>query len=68
MPFVTHHRDDAPDDVRDLGAWPFVAARLDVGVCLLLGPTDLDACRGSVTAFAAALERAVATTARWPVG
>lgn len=69
VPFVTHHRDDAPDDVRDLGPWPFVAARLDdSGVRLLLGPADLAACGGSVAAFAAALERAVATTGRWPVG
>lgn len=66
VPFVTHHRDDAPADVLALGALPLVAARTDDGVRLVLGPDALAACAASVDAFAAALESAVSTDLRWP--
>jgi hypothetical protein len=68
-PFDTFHRDDQPAAVRALGVVPVVAAETDDGAAptVLLGPGDLDACRGSVDALAVAIRHAVtARGLRWP--
>jgi hypothetical protein len=55
--FTFHHRDDAPKAIRELlnGAFPSVLVEIDDEVSILLGPEELDACRGS----AQQLERAI---------
>jgi hypothetical protein len=47
--FTLHHRDDAPKAIRELlnGAFPSVLVEVDDEVSILLGPEELDACRGS---------------------
>lgn len=67
--FDTYHRDDQPDAVRSAvgGVAPFVVAETDAGIVDLLGPTELDACGGTIEAFLAAIERAVAERGlHWP--
>lgn len=61
VPFDTYHRDDQPEAVRDAaeGAAPVVMAETSVGMILLLGPAELDACSGSLDAFRDALDRAL---------
>ena len=59
--FRTFHRNDAPADVLAAGsAPPFVIARTDRGLVVLLGPAELDACSGDVEEFSQALSRACA--------
>ena len=62
VPFDTYHRDDQPPAVRDAaqGVAPVVLAETAVGYVVLLGPSQLEACSGSVASFSAALDRAVA--------
>ncbi len=62
VPFETFHRDDQPAEVRDVaeGLVPVVLADTAVGLVLLMGPPELEACAGSVDAFAAALDRSLA--------
>ena len=59
--FDTYHRDDQPDDIRDLAGnmAPVVVADTDQGFILLLGPDDVDACAGSPERLVDALTRAV---------
>lgn len=44
--FVTFHRDDQPDSVREAGGGvaPVVVAETTSGVSLLLGPDEIEAC------------------------
>jgi hypothetical protein len=62
VPFDTYHLDDQPPAVRDAaqGVAPVVLAETAVGYVVLLGPSQLEACSGSVASFSAALDRAVA--------
>ncbi len=62
VPFDTYHRDDQPAEVRDEaeGRSPVVLAQTAVGLVVLLGPAELDACGGSVESFSSALGRALA--------
>jgi hypothetical protein len=59
--FDTYHRDDQPEAVRDVaeGTTPVVLAETAVGYVVLLGPDELERCDGSVSDFAAALDRAL---------
>ena len=69
VPFATFHRDDQPDEVRDVAAGraPVVVADTDQGPVLVLGPEALDACGGSGEQLVAAIEAAVAAAGlRWP--
>jgi len=61
VPFVTHHRDDQPADVRAAAAEvvPVVVARTEAGVIALLGPAELDACGGSPELLVQALRSRV---------
>ena len=61
VPFDTYHLDDQPPAVRDAaqGVAPVVLAETAVGYVVLLGPSQLEACSGSVASFSAALDRAV---------
>ena len=62
VPFETYHRDDQPAAVRDVaaGVVPVVVAETAVGLVVLMGPAELEACNGSVEAFSAALDRSLA--------
>ena len=61
VPFVTHHRDDAPSDVlAALGPLAAVGAVTSDGVVLLLGPDELEVCGGDVARFAQRLADALA--------
>jgi phage terminase large subunit-like protein len=62
VPFDTYHLDDQPPAVRDAaqGVAPVVLAETAVGYVVLLGPSQLEACSGSVASFSEALDRAVA--------
>lgn len=62
VPFETFHRDDQPVEVRDAaeGTVPVVLAETTIGFVVLLGPRELEGCAGSVEAFSAALDRALA--------
>ena len=69
IPFDTFHRDDQPVAVRDAvgGLVPVVVAETDTGTTLLLGPEQLAACDGSVTALMDAVTAAVAAAGLdWP--
>lgn len=69
VPFDTYHRDDQPDVVRAAtgNANPVVVAETATGIVPLVGPSELDACGGSVEALIAAIERAVeANRLDWP--
>ena len=60
VPFDTFHRDDQPPQIRvaaDAQA-PVVVAETDCGYVLLLSPSDLDACDGSIEQLMQAIERA----------
>ncbi|MEY2399622.1 MAG: hypothetical protein QOJ00_2796 [Actinomycetota bacterium] len=63
VPVTTHHRNDQPAELAAVtrGNLPVVAARVDNGYVLLLGPTDIAECDGSpeklVDAIRAAAER-----------
>ena len=61
VPFETYHRDDQPAAVRDgPRRRPVVVAETAVGLVVLMGPAELEACNGSVEAFSAALDRSLA--------
>ena len=63
VPFVTHHRDDAPPDVlAAVGPLAAVCAVTEGGIVPLLGPDDLERCDRSVASFDAELDRALAAT------
>ena len=71
VPFDTFHRNDQPGSVRQATGdiAPVVVAETDSGIILLLGPTDLDACDGSVDRLVTAVEHAVVTAGlTWPSG
>jgi hypothetical protein len=57
VPFDMFHRDDQPASVRAAAGdvTPVVLADTSRGLVVLLGPPDLDACRGSVDSMAGAL-------------
>ena len=67
--FVTFHRDDQPEAIRGAagGRTPVVVADTDDGSVVLLGPDDLDACRGSIDQLVTAIEAAVSRRGLvWP--
>ena len=69
VPFDTYHRNDQPDAVRSAasGQAPVVVAETDTGPMLLLTPSDLDACAGSINALVDSIERAAAQLdLTWP--
>lgn len=59
--FLLHHRDDQPVAVRDAaqGVAPVVLAEVPTGYVVLLGPSELEDCAGSVERFAVALDAAL---------
>ena len=58
VPFRTHHRNDAPDDVlRAAPGFPVVMARRENGLETVFDRHDLDAFDGSASAFVQALTR-----------
>jgi hypothetical protein len=59
VPFETFHRDDQPDSIRTAahGQAPVVVAVTDAGHVLLLAPSDLDACNGSIGRLVDAIEQ-----------
>lgn len=61
--FDTYHLDDQPTAVRDAseGSAPVVLAETAVGYVVLLGPSELEACAGSVEQFQRAIERALSS-------
>ncbi|MCB0993918.1 MAG: hypothetical protein KDB21_02420 [Acidimicrobiales bacterium] len=60
VPFETYHRNDQPAAVRTAadGQAPVVLADTDGGLVLLLAPTDLEGCQGSIERLTEAIERA----------
>ena len=60
-PFATYHLDDMPAEVRECAGdlAPVVLARATGGMRLQLGPSELDACRGSPTRLVELLHRTV---------
>jgi hypothetical protein len=60
VPFDTYHRDDQPDSIRTAANAhaPVVIAVTDIGNMLLLAPTELDACDGSIDLLIAEIEQA----------
>jgi hypothetical protein len=62
VPFDTFHRNDQPDMVRAAasGQAPVVVAETDAGHVLLLAPSDIDACDGSIDRLLDAIEHAAA--------
>jgi hypothetical protein len=68
VPFDTYHLNDQPPTVRAAadGKAPVVLAETDTAMLVLLSPSELDACRGSVERLADAIAAAVAARAlRW---
>jgi hypothetical protein len=63
VPFVTYHRNDAPNDVVAAaeGRYPCVFARRSSKLDVVLGPDDLDNLDGSPRALVEALNRYVGT-------
>ena len=61
VPFDTYHRNDQPDPVRTAtgSIAPVVVAQTSSNIIVLLGPTELDACAGSIDQLVAAIEQAV---------
>jgi hypothetical protein len=61
VPFDTYHRNDQPESVRAAigDRAPAVIAETASGPVLLLGPTELAACQGSIAALVDALEQQV---------
>ena len=53
IPFVSHHRNDAPDDVREAcgGEFPAVLVREAESVRLILGPAEIAECDASPEAL-----------------
>jgi hypothetical protein len=63
VPFVTYHRNDAPNDVVTAaeGRYPCVLARRPSKLAMVLTPEDLESMDGSPRALVAALNRYVTT-------
>ena len=61
VPFDTYHRNDQPSSVRSAtgDTAPVVVAETTGGITVLLGPTELDSCAGSVDLLVELLEAAV---------
>jgi hypothetical protein len=60
--FATYHRNDQPDEVRDAagGQAPVVVAETDTGRhVVVLTPTELDACDGSIDRLTSAIEQSL---------
>lgn len=59
--FVTYHRDDQPDDVRDVigDRLPAVVAETASGVTVLLDGSDLERCHSDPQSLVAEVRRAV---------
>jgi hypothetical protein len=60
--FDAHHRNDQPDEVREAagGQAPVVVAETDAGrLVVVLTPTDLEACEGSIERLTTAIERSL---------
>jgi hypothetical protein len=71
VPFDTYHRNDQPESVRTAigDRAPAVIAETATGSVLLLGPTELAACRGSLDALIDALQQQVTVRKlTWPTG
>jgi hypothetical protein len=69
VPFDTFHRNDQPSSVRTATAdtAPVVVAETRTGITVLLGPTELDSCGGSVDLLVELLEAAVLQAGlEWP--
>jgi hypothetical protein len=69
VPFDTYHRNDQPSSVRSAtgDTAPVVVAETTSGITLLLGPTELDACGGSVEQLIQLIEAAVLEKGlEWP--
>ena len=69
VPFDTYHRNDQPSSVRSAtgDTAPVVVAETTSGITLLLGPTELDACAGSVEQLIELIEAAVLEKGlEWP--
>lgn len=60
--FETYHRNDQPDPVRAAagGQSPVVVAETDTGHVVLLAPSELDACDGSIDRMVEAIEQSAA--------
>jgi hypothetical protein len=65
VPFDTYHRDDEPTDARAAhhGRLPVVLADTSDGFVELLGPDALEACAGSVSRLAEAIDAAATAAA-----
>lgn len=61
VPFDIYHRNDQPDAIRIAvgGQAPVVVAEMASGYRLLLAPTDLDSCDGSIDRLVDAIEQSV---------
>ena len=69
VPFDTYHRNDQPSSVCSAtgDTAPVVVAETTSGITLLLGPTELDACGGSVEQLIELIEAAVLEKGlEWP--
>ncbi len=69
MPFDTYHRDDQPDSVRAAigNRAPAVVAETVGGTVLLLDPTQLADCRGSIEELLEAIEKRITQNQlAWP--
>ena len=69
VPFDTYHRDDQPDAVRAAtgDTKPVVVAESGAGIVILVGPSELDACAGSIDELVAAIERGAESNGLvWP--
>jgi hypothetical protein len=69
VPFDTYHRDDQPDAVRAAtgDTTPVVVAETTDGIVTVVGPTELDACGGSIESLVLAVERGVESNGLdWP--
>jgi hypothetical protein len=61
VPFEMYHRNDQPDSLREAyDLPPIVAAETDNGFVVLLGPSDIAACDGSVERLVSATHHAIA--------
>ena len=59
--FITYHRDDAPQDVRDAanGNYPIVLGRTTTGIEVVLNDAQIEACNASPESLVAALHSAL---------
>jgi hypothetical protein len=69
VPFDTFHRNDQPEAIRSAteGQAPVVVAESEIGTTLLLAPSDLEMCGGSIDRLVEAIERAATRNGLdWP--